>query len=164
MRDEVLLYQWLIEGLRPEMKAIAVNWATATSQILAVTVAGLLEFLTQYAAKDISDPVHYNIAENEPDGEPMDIGAVETKGPGAAKRDIKNGAAAANDTKPLRQEFGEKKCFFCGKPGHFIFRCRRYQEARILQQQAWKRRKGASKKAKEQSSGNAGAPTQPAPE
>ena len=125
LMDEQLLYRWLVRGLTGEMRVIATNWATAEVGANRVASAsGLLEYLQRYAARDISDPVYYDTATNELDGEPMDIGAVATKGPVAAKHDARDGAEAAKGTRPFRQGSTRKVCFFCYKPGHIRAMCR----------------------------------------
>ena len=161
VRDEQLMYRWLIKGLSENVRSVAINWATTETRLGGQpSIAALQNFLLEYADKDVVESIFNSTADNEPDGEPMDIGAVNTKRPAAAKRDNKDGAGTTEYTKPFRHA---KRCNFCGNPGHLIAQCRRVQEARKLQREAYQRRREANNKSKEDASGNAKAPMQPAP-
>ena len=164
VKDENLMYRWLVGGLSGAVQKVAVSWATmAARENGPLTIDDLQQFLLKYAEKDVGEPVFHGATENEPDGEPMDIGAVNARRTATTKQDTRDGAGITKDGKPVQQGFRARKCFFCGKPGHILAQCRRLQALRKLEQEQWKRRKEADKNTKGGSPGNAEAPTQTAP-
>lgn len=164
VHDEQLKYRLLVRGLTQSVRSAAVHWTATEGRVdRRITTEDLQNFLLQYADKDVFEPINCGTQGNEQDGEPMDIGAVATRRPAAARYDTRNGAGTTDNNKPFRRGFRARKCFFCGKPGHVIATCRRAQEARRLEQEAWERKREANRKAKGAPSGNAEAPTQPAP-
>lgn len=161
--DPHFLYQWFIAGLNQGARDAVTSWATLQkANNMEVGIGDMIRYLhinEEMSATQIS--LAGKSYEN-PDLEPMDVGAVTTRPP--LRQGYRNGIKKGKDNtgKPAESSTQARTCFFCGKPNHLIKDCRLMQKARESWKKDSEQRKQAAREAKKKHQGNAKAPTQPA--
>ena len=159
--DQHFLYQWFIAGLNPGARDAVTSWATSRkANNMDVDLGEMIRYLLineEMSATQIS--LAGKCYEN-PDIEPMDVGAVATRTP--PRQGYRNGSKKGKDNKGKQAESSARPrtCFFCGKPNHLVKECRLMQKAREFYKKDSEQRKQAAREAKKKEQGNAKAPTQ----
>ena len=157
-----LHYQWFIAGLDPVVRQTVTGWATGREMMGdKVELADMMEYLRRMEKKNATPTALAEKEEsgpgNNPDLEPMDIGAVNTK---PAKHGARSGYRQQTATSPPKKQDGDSErrtCIFCSKPGHVFRDCRLMKKAREQLRSSPEQRRQGNKQSKQ---GNARAPTQ----
>lgn len=163
--DPELQYQWFIAGLAPGERQSVTAWAA--DRELKGEVVGLdtmVQFLRikerrNATATALADKCEL-AAEDNPDVEPMEIGAVTARP--VQRRSEERRRAPTGATVPNRPqaEAQMRTCFFCGKTGHLIKDCKRMQKAKELERREWASRRKSPEARGRGPQGNAKAPAQ----
>lgn len=161
--DPHFLYQWFIAGLNSGARDAVTSWATIRRANNAeVGIGEMMQYLHINEEMSATQISLARKCDENPDLEPMDVGAVTTRPPQRQGNRNKNKKGKDNTGKQSGNTTQPRTCFFCGKPNHVVKDCRLMQKARDLLKKESLQRKQAAPGAKKKVQGNARAPTQPA--
>lgn len=160
-----LQYQWFLAGLAPGERQSLTAWS-ADRELRGeeVRMDTMLQFLRIKERRNATITALAEkgelLGEENPDVEPMDIGAV-TARPLQRRSDERGRAPTGGKASNRPQnEAQSRTCFFCGKAGHLIKDCRRMQKAKELERREWASRRKSPEARGRGPQGNAKAPAQ----